>query len=117
MPTLDDVRKLVRLIKNASDTEYVFSKLHSTDWIPFLISEGLFSSPYEPIQEQNGFLLPAWPQSRFLARLAATGQSRPNQEVLLEAALGIPETANVRVHTDLVDVALGLDADLSARLV
>lgn len=117
MPTLDDVRKLVRLIKNASDTEYVFSKLHSTDWIPFLISEGLFSSPYEPIPEQNGFLLPAWPQSRFLARLAAAGQPRSNQEVLLEAALGIPETSNVRVHTDLVDVALGLDADLSARLV
>jgi hypothetical protein len=117
MPTVEDVQKLARLIKNASDTEYVFSKLHSVEWIPFLISEGLFSSPYEPISEGDGFLLPSWPQSRFLARLAAAGQTRVNQEVLLAAALGIPETSNVRVHSDLVDVALGLDADLSARLV
>ena len=117
MPTLDDVRKLVRLIKNASDTEYVFSRLHSADWLPFLMSEGLFSSPYEPIPEQDGFLLPHWPQSRFLARIAATGQPRPAQELLLDVALSIPETLNVRVHADLVDVALNLDADLSARLV
>jgi len=111
MPTLDDVRKLVRLMKNASDTEYVFSKLHSADWLPFLVSEGLFSSPYEPVPEQGGFLLPSWPQSRFLARLAATGQTRSNQELLVDVALSIPETLNARVHADLVDVALCVDAD------
>lgn len=117
MPTLNDVRKLQGLIKNASDTEYVFSKLRSADWIPLLLQEGLFSSPYEPKPEGNGMLFPAWPQSRFLARLAREEQSRQNQEVILAAALQIPETSNVRVHEDLVDVALGIDTDLSAKLV
>lgn len=116
MPSRDDVRKLVGAIKNASDAEYAFSKLRSPDWIPPLVEEGLFSSPYEPKAEKGGMLFPAWPQSRFLARLATEGQSRHHQEIILAAALQIPKTLNVRVYVDLAEVALRLDPALSVEL-
>lgn len=116
MPTLDDVRKLRQTIKNASDVEYMFSKLQSAKWAPLLAEEGFFSSPYEPVPEGNGILFPAWPQSRFLARLAAEHQSREDQEAITSVALAIPKTSNVRIHLDLVETALGLDPDLASRL-
>jgi hypothetical protein len=116
MPTLDDVRKLRQTIKNASDVEYLFSRLHSAKWVSLLAAEGFFSSPYEPVREGDGMLFPAWPQSRFLARLAAEHQSREDQEAIVTVALQIPETSNVRVHLDLVETALGLDPDLTSRL-
>jgi hypothetical protein len=116
VPTLDDVRKLRQAIKNASDVEYVFSKFQSPKWIPLLAKEGFFSSPYEPEPQANGMLFPAWPPSRFLARLAAEHQSREDQEAMVTVALEIPKTSNVRVHLDLVETALGLDPDLASRL-
>jgi hypothetical protein len=116
MPTIDDVHRLRDAIKNASDVEYVFSRLRSPKWVPLLAKEGFFSSPYGPVPEGNGMLFPAWPQSRFLARLAAEHQSREDQEAMVTVALQIPETSNVRVHLDLVETALGLDADLASRL-
>ncbi len=116
MPTIDDVRRLRNAIKNASDVEYVFSRLRSPKWVPLLAKEGFFSSPYGPVPEGNGMLFPAWPQSRFLARLAAEHQSREDQEAMVTVAIEVPETSNVRVHLDLVETALGLDADLAAML-
>jgi hypothetical protein len=117
MPSREDVRKLMELIKNSSDAEYVFSKLQSPEWVTPLVQEGMYSSPYEPIPEEGGMLFPAWPQSRFLARLASENQSRQNQEIIVAAALSVPDTRNVRVHEDLADVALHCDGDLGAQLV
>jgi hypothetical protein len=116
VPTLDDVRKLRQAIKNASDVEYVFSKFRSPKWTPLLAEEGFFSSPYKPEPQANGMLFPAWPPSRFLARLAAEHQSREDQEAMVTVALQIPETSNVRVHLNLAETALGLDPDLASRL-
>lgn len=83
-------------------------------WMVPLREEGFFGSPPEPVvhEEEGTAELPFWPQSQFLVRVA------PGQEAdAVTTALGIPVTGNSRVNSDVVELALRVPPDQSARLL
>lgn len=113
-PTPEQVTKAVALLGHAEQYRYFFDRLENPLWIKPLKTKGFFSSPPQAIRDEErgtiGFL--PWPASRYLVRMAARAP-----ETVLEVALQIPDTDNVRVHEDFVDAVLQMPADLAAQLV
>ncbi len=112
MPSRADVQNALTSMKRAADYDFFFDELASPGWIRPLREEGVFAHPPKPTREGGFIGFPFWAASRYLKRVASAAP----QEVV-EAALEIPETENVRVHEDLVDAALEMPPTIAARLV
>jgi len=82
-------------------------------WLRPLHAAGFFTTPPwpQPDEREGGVFLPAWPESRYLARVAAE-----NPDATVAASLSVPDTDNSRVVWDLVEVGLAVPPDLAARL-
>src|SRR2546421_4319420 len=104
------LKQALATIKQRADYEYFFSRLSSPEWLTPLFEEGLFSKPPGPIAEGEYIRFPFWPESSFLVRVANKAPT-----VAARVLLAVPETANVRIHQDLMDVALQIDADSAAK--
>ena len=114
-PSADDVKQLRNRVPNNQVTlSYFFDRLPSPAWLEPLQTEGFFRHPPEPDRDYEkgttGF--PSWPESRYLARMAAH-----TPETVIEVIIQIPDTDNVRVHEDLADAALVMPAEMAARWV
>lgn len=105
------IDRAIELLKRRANYEYFFGNLKSSAWIEPLKERGFFVNPPEPQTEDGGTWFPPWPESRYLARVAGEAP-----RLVLDIALNIPETENVRVHEDLIDVALNLTPELAAEL-
>lgn len=115
MVSPDLVQKALELIgKRAANYEYFFDRLDSPAWIHPLYQHGFFKNPPAVEREGDYVRYPRWPESQYLARMARIPEA---QQEVLNIALQIPDTDNVRVHEDLVDIALSLPPDLAAQLV
>lgn len=108
----ETVQKVKNTIKRRSDYEYFFNQLKSAVWVKPLFDAGFFSAPEKPIHEGNYVRFPFWPESRYLTRMAALAP-----EIVVEVALQIPDTENVRVHEDLADIALSVPQELSIKFL
>lgn len=110
-------KKKVELIRaSAANLDYFFSSLKDASWLPFLLEEGFFENPTPPEtgttdEGQTWFRYPNWPESRYLARIAAEAP-----EKVIEAIERIPDTANPRVHEDVIVAATALPGELAARV-
>jgi hypothetical protein len=104
-------KAIEQIRKRAANHDYFFSKLSSPDWIGPLEERGLFQSPPEIEREGDLIRFPFWPESQYLARMAAVAP-----EIVFETFERIPETDNVRVHEDFVDAAVNMPPDLAERL-
>ncbi len=93
---------------------YFFDQLTRPEWLEPLFAEGFFKTPPEPEHDadRGTVRLTAWPESRYLSRMA---KSAPEQ--VLAVILQIPNTRNTRVHLDLVEAALAMPPELAAQLV
>lgn len=106
----------VRLIRaSPANLEYFFSRVDAS-WLPFLLDEGFFENPVPPetgaTKEGQGWIrFPNWPESQYLARVAADDPTR-----VVEAIERIPSTANPRIHQDVVIAATALPGELAARV-
>ncbi len=107
-------RAIEAISKGPTPYEYFFDRLNSPDWLVPLKGAGFFSTPPPPRREGKYISFPAWPESRYLARMAGLPEV---QETVTQIALAIPETDNVRVHEDLVDVALALPAETAILVI
>jgi hypothetical protein len=104
---------MVELIrKNPANYEYFFDNLNDPAWLPVLRAEKFFLNPAEPERGEGWIRYPFWPESRFLARVAAEA---PDE--VFEIAMGIPAAENVRVHEDLLRIAVQLSGRSAAKLV
>lgn len=115
-PSAADVKRLRNNVPNNLVTSsYFFDKLQDPVWLPLLRKDGFFAQPAAPERdEEKGTIgFPPWPESRYLARMAAVESA---QEEVLEIALEIPATENVLVYEDLAAVSLALPPPLAARL-
>lgn len=111
MPSPEAVKQALALIeKRPVNHSYFFSKLESPDWIEPLVEAGYFADP--PLPRVNGDYIsyPAWPESRYLARMAPVSPTR-----VAEVIGRIPDTDNVSVHKDLARAAVHLSAGSMAR--
>jgi len=99
--------------QNVVTLSYFFARA-AHGWLVPLREEGFFGSPPEPLvhQERGTAELPFWPQSQFLVRVAPAHEAET-----VATVLGIPVTGNSRVNSDVVELALGVPADQSARLL
>lgn len=114
-PTRTDAKVLRNYVpNNLFAFGYFFGKLSSPAWLEPLRVEGFFKHPPIPEydHERGTVRFLSWPESRYLARMAALAP-----EVVLEIALSIPDTENVHVHEDLVDTALAMPPKLAVKLV
>ncbi len=108
----------VELIRaSAANLDYFFSRLQDASWLPFLLEEGFFQNPTPPEtgttdEGQSWFRFPNWPESQYLARIAADAP-----ELVVEAIERIPETSNPRVHQDIVTAATALPGELATKVV
>jgi hypothetical protein len=114
-PTLEDTD----FIRNHCPNNLVamgdfFNQLKTPVWIEPLSKTGLFDHPPEPEVDlaKGGRRIWAWPQSRYLARVA---EQAPEQ--VLKIILEIPETTNSWVHMDYVEAALHMPPELAAQLI
>jgi len=114
MPTVTDVRKAkVAMKKRRADYEYFFSQLKSPNWIPPLLEEGFLKDPPlpEPVDKGRFVRFPFWPESQYLARVAAQA---PDLVVAVAAKI---QSDNPRVQEDIVEIALRVSPEQAVRLV
>jgi hypothetical protein len=116
MITAEIAKQALDSIKRTVDYEYFFSQLKSPEWIRPLWSQGMFSSPREPVEDERTIQFPFWPESQYLLRMAAAGSDETKQ-LIAEIALKIPETKNVRIHEDLAEIAILLPPEMAAKFV
>jgi hypothetical protein len=113
-PSAERVKNLRnKFPQNVAALAYFFGRAPAA-WLAPLAEGGYFVSPPGPVPhpEDGTAEMPFWPESSFLARVAAEA---PKDAV--SAAIAIPATDNMRVNSDIVEVALRVPADQSARMV
>lgn len=113
MPSREQVARALELIKKpGGDANYVrfFDRLNDPEWIAPLVEAGYFRSPPDPLTVGEGVAYPAWPETRYLLRIA---QNAPDQVAgVLEQ---IPFNDNLRVHADLARIAARLPREAALR--
>jgi hypothetical protein len=115
-PDDKDIERLrTQIPHNLVTLGYFFGKLASPAWLIPLRNGGFFRRPPALTRDDERVIsFPPWPEARYLVRMASIAEV---QETVLEIALQVPETENVRVLEDLAEIALALPAHLSTRLV
>lgn len=114
-PTPEDIQTLRNHVPNNQVAfSYFFDRLNSPAWLRPLKDGGFFLQPpeLEMDEERNTIQFPSWPESRYLARIAAK-DPKTTHEIIMQ----IPETNNFRVYNDLADAALALPPKLAASLI
>lgn len=109
-PTEGDIRELKQLPYTEATHRYFFGKATSPEWLFKLKDAGFFDHPPEPVQEEEGFRLPSWPQADYLARVA------PKLPNLVRETIDTVRTSNATVQWQLVQVALVLPISESVEL-
>src|SRR5689334_4523543 len=110
-PTPEQVKRAVAQLGHPEHCRYFFDKLENPAWVGPLRDEGLFRNPpAKVVNASDGSIrFPLWPESRYLARIAKSAPT-DQQDVLVGVALGVPDTENFTVHSDLTQLALALPA-------
>jgi hypothetical protein len=112
MPETHDRARFLELLRgSAANYTYFFEHADDASWLTLLIEAKFFISPPEPERDEGWVRFPAWPESRYLIRIAETA---PKQ--VLAVALRVPPTDNVRVHEDLMTIAARLPPAMAAQL-
>ncbi len=113
-PTPDQIDRAVVLLTHGEQHRHFFDRLENPEWLVPLKEKGFFSSPPPPVPDESGRNVgfPAWPESRYLARMAKLAP-----ETVVDILTSIPDTENIRVHDDFADAALALPAKLAAIFV
>ena len=115
MPRPETVDKAMAEIgKSAANYRYFFEKLNSPSWLEPLAEKGRFRNPPAKVEVDGGVMFPGWPASQYLARMACIPEA---QEQVLQIVRAMPATDNIRVHADLLDIALALPSAQSVHLV
>ena len=104
MPSPATVARALELIgKGAANHAYFFSELKSPDWIAPLGAAGFFKDPPPPRVNGDYVSYPAWPESKYLARMAPIAPAQ-----VAEVIGQIPDTDNVSIHEDLARAVIHL---------
>ena len=101
------------LLAAAEQRRQFLNRLDDPAWIEPLEQRDFFAKPEEPVSDAEGSKHPVWPALRYLLRMAARPEA---QEQVARIAAGLPDTENVTVRRDLVEIALVLPPRLSAPI-
>jgi hypothetical protein len=105
----------IEVHKNRANYDYLFEKVPTSGWLMALAGRGFFRRPQPPVEVDDGTLLPPWPESRYLVRVA---NNEPTlAQSIADLACSTEATYNTSVHYDLLKIALALPPRLAVRLV
>jgi len=110
-PTSQQVDRVLALIKKPAQYAYFFNNLKNPEWIAPLRERGFFRHPPEPARHDDIVEFPAWPESRYLARMASDAA-----ELVLDTIKAMPDTENFRIHLDLLEAARNMPPDKAAEI-
>src|SRR6266571_2623592 len=110
----DLVQRVIAAIKGTADHAYFFNQLTSPKWLQPLLEHNFFRSPppREQIENTQYIRQDYWPESKYLVRMAAA-----NSEIVFTIVSQIPDSDNVHVLEDIVDVALAIPPEMAVALV
>lgn len=104
MVSPEAIEKAKALInKSETNRQYFFRKVPSADWVRPLWQAGFFRNP----PEGGAF----WPESHCLVRMATE-----DSETVYAVVMEIPQTENVTVHRDLLDIATKMSEEKGAKI-
>ena len=111
-PTNEIVEKALLLVRKETDRRFFFSRLKNPLWIQPLAERDCFLSPPKAIHlPDNSFLFPFWPEFQYLKNVCVDAP-----EKVIELVLKLPKMENPTVCDDILDIALQLSGEQSARL-
>ncbi|OXM59364.1 hypothetical protein CF165_48195 [Amycolatopsis vastitatis] len=113
-PTVAHTDQVRQKLPQDPATQFRFFNGIGPQWLEPLVSAGFFSSPLppQPHGDEGMMRLDAWPESAYLARVAA---DKP--DVAVTAAVNIPTATNARVNDDIVSVGLAVPPEYGRQLV
>lgn len=101
-PEVSD-RTVALLRRSEANADYFFNRLVDPAWLIPLHERGLFRLPPPPLHVGGGVQLPFWVESAALVRLASAAPTEVSRVIQ-----ALPETANDRVHGDVMRASLWL---------
>lgn len=114
-PTPELVDRVIARLARPEHARRFFDGLDNPHWVEALGERGVFASPPAAIRhESEGTIsFPPWPQSRYLARMAAHKEAHD----AVAAVIGtLGSTDNAAVRADVVDALIALPAAIAAGL-
>ena len=114
-PTKVDAARLIAFMpRNEVAHRFFFEELTNPAWIPMLRKKGMFQTPPAPVvdAERRTTTYIAWPESRFLARMAREIRAQQAVASVLDA---MNDTDNVRVIGDVLDALTVLPISLALK--
>ena len=111
-PTDEMIGKALASVKKETDRQFFFSRLNNPLWIQPLAERGYFQSPPSATHLEDGSIqFPFWPEIQFLKNVA---KDAPDE--VARIVVGLPEVDNPQVYYDILDIALRLPGEQSAKL-
>ena len=107
------VDRALELIKNRFDHQYFITRLKNPLWIQPLVERGYFQSPPKIRYYDDGnVLFPPWPELQYLKNV-----SRDVPEKVVNLVLELPKVDNPSVYDGILEIALRLQREHSAKLM
>ena len=108
------VEKALSKLSTPIAYEYFFENLKSAEWIKPLkqVRPDIFKKPVKAVKTDQGWSLPWWPESRYLARVADQAPAE-----IVSIVLALEDTDNSRVHDDFAEAALKIPLKHARRIV
>jgi len=111
VPADRDVAELKQLPYTDATHRYFFDKVLSPEWLKKLKEAGFFDHPPEPVQVEDVYRLPPWPQADYLARIA------PILPTAVRDIIETVQTGNATVQAQLVEIARVLPREDAVKLL
>lgn len=111
-PKQEDIKKLANEIPNNRILRnYFFQRLEHREWLKPLWEECFFKRPAPAVRDEDGVRFLNWDEAKYLARMA-----KYEPKIVYLIIRKMEDTDNVLVHHDLLEAALAMPVELSARL-
>ena len=115
-PTNEVIDRALASVKKEVDRQYFFSQLKNPLWIQPLVERGRFQSPPKIKELAGGNIqMPVWPELRYLKNVSS---GAPEQDIkqVIEIVLALPSVDNPRIYSEILEIALQLPGNYSAKL-
>ncbi len=111
-PTNEMIDRTLKLVKKETSRRYFFSRLKNPLWIQPLADRGYFQSPPRIRHFDDGYVqFPSWPELQYLKNV-----SRDLPDEVIEIVLQLPKVDNPSVYNEILEIALQLHGEQSAKL-
>ena len=111
-PTDETIEKALASVRKETDRRYFFSRLKNSLWLQPLMARGYFKTPPPARNLPDGSVQhPFWPELEYLKNVA---RDAPNE--VTQIVLALPQINNPRVYYGILEIALELPGEHSAKL-